>query len=114
MLCFGLDTTFFSYPIWTLDGHRDIVFQISTTYSPSTTQSTMDEAATNGVVSASKPDPYAPIAAALQRWKVPVQELLHKHDDFVLQNVRALNDVKDLRAFRREVETAIAMRDNCS
>lgn len=71
----------------------------------------MEKNAKSDDISEDKLDPYAPMAASFNRLKGPIQELLHSHDNLVLQNLRIMNDLKDLQSFRKNIETAIGKRD---
>lgn len=49
-------------------------------------------------------DPYAALAEALARLKKPLQDLQTTHDDFVLQGVRAVNNVELMRDLRIHIQ----------
>lgn len=52
-------------------------------------------------------DPYAQLAIAVNRLKEPLQELTNIHDNFVLQSVSVINNVKSIREVRRSVEQGL-------
>ena len=50
--------------------------------------------------------PYCELVTALRRVKQPLADILATHDQFVLQNISIMNDVKSLKTVRRLAERA--------
>ncbi|KAF7999273.1 hypothetical protein HF325_005949 [Metschnikowia pulcherrima] len=50
--------------------------------------------------------PYCELVTALRRVKQPLADILAIHDQFVLQNISIMNDVKSLKTVRRLAERA--------
>lgn len=44
-------------------------------------------------------DPYKLLTQSIQALRKPVRELMANHDEFVLQNIRAINNTKSLMKF---------------
>ncbi|KAM9907381.1 hypothetical protein OXX79_000985 [Metschnikowia pulcherrima] len=51
-------------------------------------------------------DSYCELVTALRRVKQPLADILATHDQFVLQNISIMNDVKSLKTVRRLAERA--------
>ena len=44
-------------------------------------------------------DPYKLLTHSIQALRKPIRELMGKHDEFVLQNIQAINSTKSLMKF---------------
>lgn len=52
-------------------------------------------------------DPYSQLTRLVQRLKKPLDALLATHEEFLLQNLSSINDIKTLKPFRRNLARAL-------